>query len=663
MKSQRVNVVRGCKLLAASLLLQTLPAAALQQSESFTVGTKTPVRLALDPVTDRVFIADSVPSYSSAGALSVLESTGQVTNVALSGPPDNVAVSALFRTALVPIGGCTCTALVNTDTLAVTMTGGGENSKRVVITEITGHAYVLASGMMNGFSGTSSITDIDLRSGASMTYPVPTMGVVDMAADASGTKLYVIGSELGGFAQWNQGFVQIFDIPTKAMAGSRMPVGRQPIQVMAPAGSGEVYVLGHSDYLDTSIPSGDPRRNSIQPTVFALNAASLAPQRSILLPYTSDMDLFGPELQGKASVDATTGVLYVTDSNNNRFMVVDPSSGTVSSVDLESGPLGIAANPAAGNVIVTLNRLGLAAIFSMSGERLDTVPIGTALSDPRYFTGYDVAVDAAGNAYATSGHDHSVALLKRDASAPAVVNLTDVWSDPGDPGWGVFVQQQGAIAFAALFIHDAAGAPRWAVMPQGMRQGDGSFAGNLYRTTGPATTAGATSTSLVGTMRFAASSLQAATLTYTLDGLTFTRSLSRLPISVAQRTCAWTANTLKSSAATATNFTSLWWNPAQSGWGLALSQQGSTAFAVLFGYDAANQPTWNVMANGAQSAAQAFGGTLYRANSGGVSTVGDMSLSFTATDAGTLSYRLDGALVATPIVREEFSTPSSRCSS
>ncbi len=40
--------------------------------------------------------------------------------------------------------------------------------------------------------------------------------------------------------------------------------------------------------------------------------------------------------------------------------------------------------------------------------------------------------------------------------------------------------------------------------------------------------------------------------------------------------------------------TGLWYDPAESGWGLSISQQGDKLFAVLFVYDSANRPAWYV---------------------------------------------------------------------
>lgn len=89
-----------------------------------------------------------------------------------------------------------------------------------------------------------------------------------------------------------------------------------------------------------------------------------------------------------------------------------------------------------------------------------------------------------------------------DAVAPdGALNLTDVWHDPREPGWGVFLDQQGAILFASLFTHNAAGDPIWFVMSNGERQQDGAFVGELYRARGPLAT-GRTGIESVGTMRF-----------------------------------------------------------------------------------------------------------------------------------------------------------------
>ena len=49
-------------------------------------------------------------------------------------------------------------------------------------------------------------------------------------------------------------------------------------------------------------------------------------------------------------------------------------------------------------------------------------------------------------------------------------------------------------------------------------------------------------------------------------------------------TCAWGRSL---NLARATNYQDLWWNPAESGWGVNFTHQGDIIFATWFTYDAA----------------------------------------------------------------------------
>src|SRR5450631_840817 len=40
------------------------------------------------------------------------------------------------------------------------------------------------------------------------------------------------------------------------------------------------------------------------------------------------------------------------------------------------------------------------------------------------------------------------------------------------------------------------------------------------------------------------------------------------------------------------NHSDLWWNPAESGWGIQFVQQADVIFATMFVYDTNNNPTW-----------------------------------------------------------------------
>jgi hypothetical protein len=109
-------------------------------------------------------------------------------------------------------------------------------------------------------------------------------------------------------------------------------------------------------------------------------------------------------------------------------------------------------------------------------------------------------------------------------------NFQDLWWNPSESGWGVNVTHQGDIVFATLFTYGADGKPLWLVMSKGDRTSAGTYSGPLYRTTGPAFDASPwhpVTLTQVGTMTFSFSSGDAGTMTYTVDGVTVTKSIER----------------------------------------------------------------------------------------------------------------------------------------
>jgi len=240
-----------------------------------------------------------------------------------------------------------------------------------------------------------------------------------------------------------------------------------------------------------------------------------------------------------------------------------------------------------------------------------------------------------------------------------VVNLTDVWFDPEDPGWGLFVDHQGIAMFATLFTHDGAGNPTWLVMSNGVRQPDGSFSGMLFRTRGPAAQA-IDDIAPVGILRLTPLAGGGAKVLFVVDGQSTSRTMQRFLFDAAPRPCGWSVGMPKSPLRSA-NFTALWSDPREQGWGVAVSHQGDTVFGVLFTYDAENRPSWAVMSHGRQAATGLFSGELYRAAKGRIGEVGSMTLEFSAGDQGTVSYRVDGVDFRAPIARQAIAPLMTRC--
>jgi len=126
----------------------------------------------------------------------------------------------------------------------------------------------------------------------------------------------------------------------------------------------------------------------------------------------------------------------------------------------------------------------------------------------------------------------------------------------------------------------------------------------------------------------------------------------------------------QASAATATvDYSDLWYNPSESGWGFNMAHQSDTIFLTLFVYGADRSPTWYVASGmtyqplgGADSfSGQLFAttGTPFNVNpfvSSSVTAVSVGTVTFTATSAtsGTLNYTVNGQNVVKSVVRQNF---------
>jgi len=126
------------------------------------------------------------------------------------------------------------------------------------------------------------------------------------------------------------------------------------------------------------------------------------------------------------------------------------------------------------------------------------------------------------------------------------------------------------------------------------------------------------------------------------------------------------AYTLKASLSTVTdNYTDLWWNPEEPGWGINLNHQGTTIFATLFTYDRDGKPMWLVASSVTRQPSGYWQGSLLRASGTrfdarpwvpvALERVGTLDLQFESRDKATLSYSFDGVRVSRTIQRQVFS--------
>jgi hypothetical protein len=118
------------------------------------------------------------------------------------------------------------------------------------------------------------------------------------------------------------------------------------------------------------------------------------------------------------------------------------------------------------------------------------------------------------------------------SSAPSFQGLW--WRAPAgtESGWGLAIAQQGEILFAAWFTYDTSGSQMWLVAPEARRTGTNTYAGRLYRTTGPAFSANpwnssAVSITDVGSATLAFNDASNGTFSYTVGGVSQQRAITR----------------------------------------------------------------------------------------------------------------------------------------
>jgi hypothetical protein len=303
---------------------------------------------------------------------------------------------------------------------------------------------------------------------------------------------------------------------------------------------------------------------------------------------------------------------------------------------------------------------------------LNNTPV-PGVAGATFYVGYGTS----SNLMLDSGVFRNAALVPGSSTCPPLPYVTSLWWNPSESGWGLNLSHQGTILFATLFTYDSARAPLWLVMPAGTMQPDGlSFTGALYRTTGPAfdanpfTPIGAANITQVGTMTVALTEANAATLTYTMNGVQVEKNIQRQVYGTRAAVCL-PGDGMRT---TATNYQDLWWNAAESGWGINVTHQDNTFFATLFTYDPGGRDLWLVLPAGLRQADGSYFGELYRTTGspfstqpfppiggGDVTSVGNMRLRFTDGEHGTLTYVYDGVTVTKAIARQVFAAPVSAC--
>jgi hypothetical protein len=228
-------------------------------------------------------------------------------------------------------------------------------------------------------------------------------------------------------------------------------------------------------------------------------------------------------------------------------------------------------------------------------------------------------------------------------SLPArAANYSDIWWNANESGWGVTIADHETQLFAVIYDYiDLFGAV-WQVVPGGTFSQDRRiFHGDMYVTHGPAYSAPVFDSTLVTatkvgtvTFDFAPQGVAAGTILMTVaydGGITATKQLTRQPFGSAAPN--W-----------GTDWTDIWFNPNESGWGLSVTQHGNNIFGVWFTYSSHGLPTWYAISGGTFSSSGEFSGAMYHVS--GPTPFGSTpfdSSQVHATQVGTASISFSNA--------------------
>jgi len=117
--------------------------------------------------------------------------------------------------------------------------------------------------------------------------------------------------------------------------------------------------------------------------------------------------------------------------------------------------------------------------------------------------------------------------------------------------------------------------------------------------------------------------------------------------------------------------TGYWYIPSESGWGMAIAQQGDVLFVTLLVYDDQKRSSWLVASNVRDSGGGIFSGSLYRTSGPWfadafdpaavqLQTVGTLSVQSTGQSSLRLTYTVNGVQVTKNVARMTWESNAAR---
>ena len=308
-------------------------------------------------------------------------------------------------------------------------------------------------------------------------------------------------------------------------------------------------------------------------------------------------------------------------------------------------------------------------VLSSQGQSvtiLNSVPTPN-VAGASFFVGYGstsssmVSSGTYQGAVSVTGSSGCSAALLTGAAPLSPSALSGLWWNPGESGWGISFTQRRNVVFGAWYTYDSAGKPKWYVasncaLPAGTTGTSGTCTGQLYQVSGPTFFTGAFNSALnnvaaIGTISIAFADANHANMTYSVNGQGRTVAITRQTIATG-------------STGAAVDFTDLWWNPSESGWGMVVTQQLGNIFIAWYVYDNTGNPVWYVVPNctlvGSSCSGTAYSttgpplGNTFDPNAVHATAVGSLTVTFADANNASINYTINGVTGNRLITRQTF---------
>jgi DNA-binding beta-propeller fold protein YncE len=560
----------------------------------------------------------------STGMVDVIDQFMHVTSIPVGQGPRYIAANSSGRFFVSNVLENTVSVRTGPNT-AITVPVGGWGP--IVMSPSGDRAYMARNGgvvvIINAATLAVSMIDTGLETRNSL-------GGVSVSAD--GKRLHVINTRGEG---------AVYDVsgatPTQPTLTFRVPVLTPTLGIAAGADH-QFYVHSDGVIIELDDRFGAPRTFRI-PGAGQMSGTISVGAGTVFAGFdngigmldiaTHNVAFLGSQRVHSIDSEPTSGLTLVTDSGPNLW-VIDPRTMEIHALTMPSGP------PA----------LHQAKLIFKTCNAFVTAPVVTVVHAP------------CGDVY------------------PSGINAQALWWVPegAESGWGLNLAHQGSTLFGTWFTYDANGQPTWLVMSNGASSAGNRYAGTLFRTTGPPFNAAVFDPAKVtrtpaGSLEIGVVSVNSASMIATVDGATVSKPLAKQIFAAPVPIC----DTGASASGFLPVYQDLWWNPAESGWGLNVAHEGNVLFITWFTYDLDGSPTWFVGSDIAKTGNATYSGTLYKTFGPPMTAspwdpskvtrmpVGNATLSFRDNDNGTFAYTVNGVAGSKSITRQVFATPVTRC--